>query len=62
MLGGGDEKLVPIDSLRELERERKRCSMIESLMLGGGDEKLAPIEIWERVAGLVNRNMFTHNS
>jgi hypothetical protein len=36
--------------------------MIESLMLGGGDEKLAPIEIWERVAGLVNRNMFTHNS
>jgi len=31
-------------------------------MLGGGDEKLAPIEIWERVANLVNRNMFTHNS
>jgi hypothetical protein len=60
MLGGGNEKPMPTDSLRELERER--CSMVESQMLGGGDEKLAPIEIWERVAGLVNRNMFTHNS
>jgi hypothetical protein len=47
-----------MESLRELEREREMCNVIESGMLGGGDEKSAPTNIWEGATDLVNRNMF----
>jgi len=57
-LGGDNEKPVPIYSLKELERER--CSVTKSQMLGGGDREPVPTNIWDGVADLVNRNMFTH--
>jgi len=57
-LGGDNEKPVPINSLKELERER--CSVTKSWMLGGGDREPVPTNIWDGVADLVNRNMFTH--
>ncbi len=43
MFGGGNEKPMPINNLKELER--KRCNVTKSQMLGGGDRVHVPTNI-----------------